>query len=50
MNKKHYSYSERLAIELMPNDSHTIKKIENEIKSSSYNIIKEINKHITLTF
>ena len=50
MNKKHYSYSERLAIELMLNDGHTIKEIENEIKRSSCNIIKEINKHISLTF
>ena len=44
MNKKHYSYSDRLAIELMLNDGHTIKEIENEIKRSSCNIIKEINK------
>ena len=50
MNKKHYSYSDRLAIELMLNDGHTIKEIENEIKRSSCNIIKEINKHITLVF
>ncbi len=50
MNKKHYSYSDRLSIETMLNEGYSIKEIENDIKRSSCNIIKEINKHITYVF
>ena len=47
MNKKHYSYSDRLAIENMLNEGHSIKEIEKDIKRDSSNIIREIAKHIT---
>ena len=50
MNRKHYSYSDRLAIENMLNENHSIKEIENDIKRSSSNIIREINKHITFAY
>lgn len=50
MNKKHYTFAERLSIESMLNEGYSIKEIENDIKRSSSNIIKEINKHITLVF
>ena len=50
MNKKHYSYSDRLAIENMLNDGHSIKEIEKDIKRDSSNIIREIQKHITFVF
>ncbi len=50
MTKKHYSYSDRLAIENMLNDGHTIKEIEKDIKRDSSNIIREINKHITFVY
>lgn len=50
MNKKHYSYSDRLAIETMLNEGRSIKDIERDIKRSSCNIIKEINKHITFVY
>lgn len=50
MNKKHYTYSDRLAIENMLNEGYSIKEIENDIKKDSSNIIREINKHISLVF
>ena len=50
MNKKHYSYSDRLAIENMLNEGHSIKEIEKDIKRDSSNIIREINKHITFVY
>ena len=50
MNKKHYSYSDRLAIENMLNEGHSIKEIEKDIKRDSSNIIREIAKHITYVF
>lgn len=50
MQKRHYNYSERVSIELMLNDGHSIKEIEKDIKRSSSNIIKEIKKHIILIF
>lgn len=46
MSKSHYSYADRLAIENMLNDGHSIKEIEKDIKRDSSNIIREINKHI----
>lgn len=46
MIKGHYSYADRLAIENMLNDGHSIKEIEKDIKRDSSNIIREINKHI----
>ena len=50
MNKKHYSYSDRLAIENMLNEGCSIKEIEKDIKRDSSNIIREINKHITFVY
>ena len=50
MNKKHYSYSDRLAIENMLNEGHSIKEIEKDIKRDSSNIIREIKKHITFVY
>ena len=50
MNKKHYTYSDRLAIENMLNEGHSIKEIEKDIKRDSSNIIREINKHITFVY
>ena len=50
MNKGHLSYSDRLAIENMLNEGHTIKDIEKDIKRDSSNIIREIKRHITLVF
>ena len=50
MSKKHYSYSDRLAIENMLNEGHTIKEIEKDIKRDSSNIIREIKKHITFVY
>ena len=46
MSKGHYSYADRLAIENMLNDGHSIKEIEKDIKRDSSNIIREISKHI----
>lgn len=45
MNRKPYTYSDRLAIETMLNDGMSIKDIEQDIKRPSSGIIKEINKH-----
>ena len=50
MSKGHLSYSDRLAIENMLNDGHTIKEIEKDIKRDSSNIIREIRRHITLVY
>ena len=50
MSKGHLSYSDRLAIENMLNDGHTIKEIEKDIKRDSSNIIREIKKHITFVY
>ena len=50
MSKGHLSYSDRLAIENMLNEGHSIKEIENDIKRNSSIIIREINKHISLVF
>lgn len=50
MNKKRYSFYERLAIETMLNEESTIKEIEIEIKRPSCNIIKEIKKHSVYFF
>ena len=46
-SKKHYTYSDKLAIETMLNEGKTIKEIEKDIKKSSSNIIREISKHIS---
>ena len=50
MSKGHLSYSDRLGIENMLNEGHTIKDIEKDIKRDSSNIIREINKHITFVY
>ena len=50
MNRSPYTYSERIAIETMLNDGYSIKDIENDIKRLSSGIIKEISKHVVLTF
>lgn len=44
-NRRPFTYSDRIAIETMLDDSKSIKEIEKEIKRSSSGIIKEINKH-----
>lgn len=50
VNRKPFTYSDRLAIETMLNENHTIKEIEKDIKRPSSGITKEIKKHITYTF
>lgn len=50
MNRKSYTYFERLAIETMLNEGHSIKDIEKDIKRPSSGIIKEINKHSCYRF
>lgn len=50
MNKKHYTYTERFAIETMLNEGYSIKEIEKDIKRPSCNITKEINKHTYCVF
>ncbi len=50
MNRKPYTYSDRLAIEIMLNDGKSIKEIESDIKRPSSGIIKEINKHSCYRF
>ena len=50
MSKGHLSYADRLAIENMLDESHSIKEIEKDIKRNSSVIIKEISNHISLTF
>ena len=50
MSKGHLSYSDRLAIENMLNEGHSIKEIEKDIKRDSSNIIREIKKHITFVY
>ena len=46
MSKTHYTYSDRIAIHNMLDEGKSIKEIEYDIKRSSSNIIREINKHI----
>lgn len=50
MNKKHLTYSDRLAIETMLTEKYSIKDIEKDIRHSSSNIIKEIKNHTSLVF
>lgn len=50
MNRKPFTYSDRLAIQIMLDDSKSIKEIEKDIKRPSSGIIKEINKHISYRF
>lgn len=50
MNRKPYTFSDRLAIQTMLDEGHTIKDIEKDIKRPSSGIIKEINKNIILKF
>ena len=50
MNKGHFSYSDRLAIENMLNDGNSIKEIARDIKRDSSNIIREINRHISFSY
>lgn len=50
MNRKPYSYSDRLAIETMLDEGKSIKEIELDIKRPSSGIIKEIKKHICYKF
>lgn len=50
MNRKPYTYTERLAIETMLDDGKSIKDIEYDTKRNSSGIIKEINKHIIYKF
>ena len=45
MNRKPFTYSDRLAIETMLDEGRSIKEIEYDIKRTSSGIIKEINKH-----
>lgn len=50
MNKKHYTYSDRLGIQTMLDEGKSIKDIENDIKKSSSNITREIEKHTTYKY
>ena len=50
INKKHYTYSDKLAIETMLDEGKSIKEISNDIKKSSSNIIREIKKHVIFKF
>ena len=50
MIRKPFTYSDRLAIETMLDEGHSIKEIEKDIKRPSSGIIKEINKHIIYKF
>ena len=50
MSKGHLSYSDRLAIENMLDEGHTIKEIGIDIKRDSSVIVREINKHNSLVF
>lgn len=50
MNRNPYTYSDRLAIQTMLDESKSIKEIEKDIKRPSSGIIKEINKHISYKF
>ena len=50
MNRKPYTFSDRLAIQTMLEEGHTIKEIENDIKRQSSGIIKEISKNIIYKF
>lgn len=50
MIRKPFTYSDRLAIQLMLDDNKSIKEIEKDIKRPSSGIIKEVNKHVFLKF
>lgn len=50
MNRKSFTLSDRIAINMMLDESKSIKEIENDIKRTSSGIIKEINKHIIYKF
>lgn len=50
MKRTPYTYSDRLAIEKMIEEGHTIKEIEKDIKKTSSGIVKEIQKHTTYKF
>lgn len=50
MNRKPFTYSDRLAIETMLDEGKSIKEIENDIKRPSSGIIKEIAKNITYKY
>ena len=50
VDKRHYSYSDRLAIETLLNDGRPIKEIGNEIKRDFSNITREISKHVSFVF
>ena len=50
MNRKPFTYSDRLAIETMLDEGKSIKEIEYDIKRSTSGIIKEVNKHTYLKF
>ena len=50
ISKRHYTYSDKLAIETMLDDGKPIKEISDDIKRSSSNITREIMKHIILKF
>lgn len=50
MNRKPYTFSDRLAIQTMLDEGNTIKNIENDIKRSSSGIVKEISKNIVYKF
>lgn len=50
MIKKHYTYTERLAINTMLDEGKSIKEIEKDIKRPSSGIVKEINKNTTYKF
>ena len=50
MSRKPYTYTERLAIQTMLDESSGISEIEKDIKRPSSGIIKEINKHASYKF
>ena len=50
MNKTHYTYSDRVAIQTMLDEDKTIKEISQDIKREPSGIIKEINKHIVYKY
>lgn len=50
IDRKHYNYSDKLAIETMLNEGKSIKEISYDIKRNISGIIKEIKKHTILIF
>lgn len=50
MNRKPYTYSDRLAIQTMLEENKSIKEIEVDIKRTSSGIIKEIKRHVSYKF